>query len=107
MKIEEILKLIDLEKKATPRPWYVRHMDDDMRMGALAISRRPQTLNAENMRDGTWPGEDFIAACLIQSPPYAVIDDNRYEENAELISCIRNNLPEILQLAILALKHNK
>lgn len=104
MTIEEIRRLADLEKNASPAPWHVRHLDDDACMGAVAISRTSETFSNESMRAGTWPTEDVVAVCLLQSPPYAMIDDDKFEENAELIAAIRNALPELLRLAGQALK---
>ena len=51
------------------------------------------------MRSGAWPGEEIVAACLIQSPAYVVPADLRHEENAKLIAVVRTALPELLRLA--------
>ncbi len=104
MNIDDLRKLANLERNASPAPWHVRHFDDDACMGAVAIARTSETFSNESMRAGTWPSEDVVAACLIQSPPYAMVDDDRFEENAELIAAVRNALPELLRLAELALK---
>lgn len=70
-----------------------------MCMSAYAVSTSPDTGKNEDMRSGTWPGSEVVAACLIQSPPYAVPADERYEENAKLIAAMRTALPELLRLA--------
>ncbi len=101
---DDLERLIALESRASAAPWHVLHLDDDMRMGAVAVSRSPEAPDGQNMRAGTWPGADIVAACLIQSPPYAVTSDDRFEENAELIAEVRNALPELLRLAKIALK---
>ncbi|WP_423141671.1 hypothetical protein ACOYW6_12705 [Parablastomonas sp. CN1-191] len=103
MKIADLEALARLEESATPGPWFVQHLDDDMRMGAIAVSRSQEHGPDENMRSGTWPTEDIVAACLIQSPPYAAIADDRHAENAELIAEMRNALPALLDLARSAL----
>jgi hypothetical protein len=98
-------RLDALGKAATAGPWYVRRFDDEMRQGAYAVSTSPgpSTGEDEDMRSGTWPGEDIVAACLIQSPPYVVPADDRFEENARLIAAVRNALPEPIRLARLGL----
>jgi hypothetical protein len=103
MKLEDLNRLEALDKAATPGPWYVRQLDDDMCQGAVAISCKPDDGMVPSMRAGNWPGHEIIAACLIQSPPYAVVDDDKFEDNAELIAAIRNCLPELLLFARAAL----
>ena len=106
MKISEIDALAALEKSASDGPWYVRHMDDEDYMGAVAIANTPPVSVEGSMRSGGWPGNSVIAVCLLQAPSYAIIDDDRFEENARLICEIRNNLPEILRLARLGLSNS-
>lgn len=101
---DDLEQIASLERRASSAPWYVRHLDDDMHMGAVAVSRSPEASGNESMRSGNWPSEDVVAACLIQSPPYAMTSDDRFEENAELIAVVRNALPELLRLASLALE---
>ena len=83
MTFEQLEALEALEQMASAGPWYVRELDDELRMGAYAVSTRPDTGANEDMRSGTWPGSEIVAACLIQSPPYAVPADDRYLENAK------------------------
>ncbi|MEI6643637.1 MAG: hypothetical protein WCL10_16530 [Novosphingobium sp.] len=104
MKIEDLNRLEALRAVATPGPWHVCRLDDQLCQGAIAISNHPQSQRVLSMHAGDWPGHDIIAACLIQDPPYAVIADNRFEENAALIAAVRNHLPELLRLAKLALE---
>jgi len=99
MTFEQLEALEALERTASAGPWYVRRLDDEMCMGAYAVSTSPDTGACEDMRSGRWPGSEIVAACLIQSPPYAVPADDRYEENAELIAVMRTALPELLRLA--------
>ena len=77
-----------------------------MRMGAYAVSTHPETGNSEDMRSGSWPSSEIVAACLIQSPPYVTPADDRYRENAMLIARVRSALPELLRLASLGLQHS-
>lgn len=102
---DELDRLVELERKASTGPWYVRELDDEMSMGAVAVTRSPEISHVtQSMRLGTWPSGEIVAACLVQSPPYAMTDDNKFDENAELIAAVRNALPELLRLARLALK---
>jgi len=100
---EDLDALEALEQSASKAPWYVRQLDDDLCMGACAVSTRPDTGKNESMRSGAWPGEEIVAACLIQSPPYVVPADDKFEENARLIAEMRTVLPELLRLARLGL----
>jgi len=101
---EDLDALEALERLASAGPWYVRSLDDEMCMGAVAVSTHPDTGLNENMRAGSWPGEEIVAACLIQGPPYVIPADDRFEENAELIAAVRTALPELLRLARLGLE---
>jgi len=104
MTLEQLDALEALERSASAGPWYVRRLDDEMCMGAYAVATTPDTGTNEGMRSGTWPGSEVVAACLIQSPPYAVPADDRYEENAKLIATMRTVLPDLMRLARLALE---
>jgi hypothetical protein len=76
----------------------------DIRMGAIAVSTHPDTGANEDMRSGTWPGSQMVAACLVQSPPYVVPGDDHHAENAQLIAAMRTALPHLLRLARLGLR---
>lgn len=104
MTLEELEALEALERVASTAPWYVRQLDDEMRMSAIAVSTRPDTGVNEDMRSGIWPGSQIVAACLVQSPPYVVPGDDRHEENAQLIAAMRTALPDLLRLARLGLR---
>jgi hypothetical protein len=101
---EDLDALEVLEQSASAGPWHVRRLDDELCMGACAVSTRPDMGMNESMRLGIWPGEEIVAACLIQSPPYVMPADDRFEENARLIAELRNALPELLRLARLGLQ---
>jgi hypothetical protein len=103
MDLKAIEELALLETRASAGPWYVRRLDDELCMGALAVSTRPDTGANESMRFGNWPGSEIVAACTIQSPPYVVPADDRDEENARLIAAMRNALPGLLRLARIGL----
>ncbi len=91
--------LAALDFAATPGPWFIRNLDDEMCQGARAVSTRPDTGANESMRSGRWPGAEIVAACLIQAPPYVIPADGREEENSALIAAMRNALPELIRLA--------
>jgi hypothetical protein len=103
LQIKDLEHLASLEAAASIGPWFVRFLDDEYCMGAVAVSTRPDTLKHEAMRNGGWPGEEIVAACLIQQPAYVVPADDRYDENAALIAALRNAAPELLRLARSAL----
>ena len=90
-------ELADLSDAATAGPWYVRQMDDNMSMGAIAIATEPDVGKNEYLMDGAIFG--VLAATLIQDPPYVMRDDQREQQNAELIVAMRNALPELIRLA--------
>lgn len=104
MTSEDIDKLMELEQAATPGPWYVRLLDDEYAMGAVAVATEPETDVVESMRFGSWPEHLIVAACLIQQPRYVVPPDDKYDENAALIAAMRTALPELLRLAKIGLK---
>ena len=104
MTAEDIDHLLSLHEAATPGPWYVRSLDDELCMSAVAVSTEPQTRDEKSMRNDTWPGGESVAACLIQAPAYVVPADHKYDENADLIATMRTALPELLRLAKIGLK---
>ena len=55
------------------------------------------------MRDGTWPLDVVVAACLLQQPRYVDPPDQKWDENAALIAEVRTALPELLRLARIGL----
>lgn len=91
-------RLRTLDQAATPGPWYVRLMDDDLCMGATAIATEPNTSGDNDQLCDYWV-HGVIAATLIQYPEYVIPRDGRDRENAELIVAMRNALPELLRLA--------
>lgn len=104
MDLEKLELLEGLCAAASPAPWHVLELDDDSCMGALAVVNSGDVIQNGSMRAGTWPSGSVIAACLIQSPPYVVPDDDRFEANARLIAELRNTFPELLRLARKALE---
>lgn len=91
---------------ATPGPWYVRMLDDEGCMCAVALSTAPPSPADEkiSMRWGNWPTEQILGATLIQSPPYANHTVGRWDEDAALVAALRNAGPELLRLARLGLE---
>jgi hypothetical protein len=107
MTTEDLDRLEKLEERASAAPWHVRQqLDDDMCMGAIAVALTPDVEENASMRAGTWPSKDVVAACLIQSPPYATVHDDRFQENAELIALVRNSLSDLIKLARLGLERD-
>lgn len=104
MSLDELDTLSLLDRSASAGPWFIRKLDDEVCCGAYAVSTCPDTGRKEDMRSGAWRGEEMVAACLIQNPPYVVPEDDRFEENAALIAAARNALPELIRLARLALQ---
>lgn len=96
---EELDQLAVLSEAATRGPWHVRHLNDEMHQCAYAVSTKPDTGAGEDMRSGVWPGDEIVAACLIQSPPYVIPSDDKFQENAQLIAAVRTALPELIRLA--------
>jgi hypothetical protein len=96
---EQLEELEHLVSSASKSPWYVSEMDDEACMGAVAVTTTLQTTGARSMRAGTWPSEDVVAACLVQSPPYATISDDKFIENAQLIAFMRNHIEDLIAIA--------
>jgi hypothetical protein len=89
--------LEELDQAASTAPWFVEHLDDDMCMGLVAVANgRPSTAPLGG-RD--WRGDQIVAACLVQSPPYVSPVDERWDQNAQLIAQMRNALPDLIRLA--------
>src|SRR5215207_5461724 len=95
----DLENLAKLDAAATPGPWHVRFMDDEHSMNSVAVSTRPDTGAHESMRAGELPGDEIVAATLIQQPAYIVPADDRWDENAVLIATVRSALPELIRLA--------
>jgi hypothetical protein len=74
---------------ATPGPWHVHWVDDDLSMNARVIARE----------DGTGERHDHknnVAIVLLQHPQYADVGDGRWDENAEFIVRARLRWPELV-----------
>jgi hypothetical protein len=96
-------RLQELDRAASPGPWFVRHLDDDHAMSAVAVSTQPETGDFGSMREGDWPLDVVVAACLLQQPRYVDPPDQKWDENAVLIAEVRTALPELLRLARIGL----
>lgn len=88
----DLTELADLEAEATPAPWTQDRFDDQYCMTAIGV-------RADLPDDDGRLMNEFIAATLIQQPPYIMPSDNRCMANARLIAEVRNALPELLRLA--------
>lgn len=90
--------LCDLDSAATPGPWYVRPMDDDMCCCATAVATKPST-SGDNDDLTSSADHGVVAATYLQHRDYVMPPDNKGKENAELIAAVRTALPELLRLA--------
>lgn len=93
---EQLAELEELAEKATPRPWYVRHLDDDVAMSLIGISTQKDSGFSERfglMFDGT----ELLAATLIQHPRYVDSADKKWHENADYIVAAANALPSLIE----------
>ena len=96
---DDLDHLEDLHRRASAAPWFVRRLDDEHFMSAIAISTIPDAGAHESKRVDNWPGAEIVAATLIQQPAYVVPLDQRWDENAELISALRNATADLIRLA--------
>jgi hypothetical protein len=89
--------LAEIEERvqaATPGPWFVRYLDDDVAMNLVAVSTAPDTSLAER-----WPAFDhreIITATLVQHPHYVDVADERWDENAAFIAHARADVPRLI-----------
>lgn len=103
MNSDDLEKLAQLDRAATPGPWFVQLLDDDHAMNAVAVCTKAQSGVGGSMRAGTWPLDDVVAACLLQEPRYVDPPDTKWDANAALIAEVRTALPELLRLAKIGL----
>ncbi|WP_329089577.1 hypothetical protein [Streptosporangium sp. NBC_01469] len=91
---EELAAIEELAEAATPGPWFIRHLDDEVAMSLVAISTVPDTGHGER-----WPDFDhheIVAATLIQHPRYVGVADGRWDENAQFIANARQDIPRLI-----------
>jgi hypothetical protein len=91
-------ELLALAKSATPRPWFVRDVDDTHASSLVAISTKEGTCNNEH-----WPNFDpseIVAATLVQNPRYVSIADEKWDENARYIVAAVTVLPFLIEEVI-------
>ena len=94
--------LARLDVAATPGPWYVRSMDDDLCCGARAVATKPNTSgDNDDLTASTHHG--IVAATSLQHHDYVMPADGKGIENADLIAAVRTALPELLRLARLGM----
>ena len=92
---EELTRLLELATKATPTPWFVRHLDDSHAMNLVAVSTV-----ADTGRNEIWPdfnANEIVAATLMQEPRYVDVADGKWDENAEYIAAAANVLPYLIK----------
>jgi hypothetical protein len=90
---QELQELLNLAKHATPRPWYVRHLDDSHAMNLTAISTSPDTVAGERWPD--FNSGEIVEATLIQEPRYVDVSDGKWDENAAYITAAANHLTSL------------
>src|SRR5262249_1802363 len=95
---QELQDLLELANRATPRPWYVRHLDDSHAMNLTAISVTPDTGKGEMWPD--FASREIIAATLVQEPRYVDIADGKWDENATYIVAAANYLTSLIEEVI-------
>jgi hypothetical protein len=94
MREEELEEIEELCSAATPGPWYVRTLDDELAMNLVAVSTAPDSGRAER-----WPDFDhcdIVAATLVQHPRYVDSGDERWDENAAFIAMAREAVPRLV-----------
>ena len=91
----QLKELLTLAHKATPIPWYVRHLDDDQAMSLVAISTVPDTGKGERWPD--FDPKEIVAATLVQSPRYTSIADKKWDENATYIVAAAGVVPALVE----------
>lgn len=96
-------ELTALHEGASPAPWHVCFTNDIVCMSAVMVTKNPSVGREFNPYGDDWPSADVVAACLLQEPDIAGVDDGRWAANARLIASVRNNLPELLRLARIGL----
>jgi len=92
---EELVQLLEMAKKATPRPWFVRHLDDTHAMNFIGISTVADAARADR-----WPEFDhgeIVAATLVQEPRYVAVADGKWDENAAYIAAAADALPSLIE----------
>lgn len=101
---EQLRHLLQLARKATPTPWYVRHLDDSDAMNLVAISTTQDSGKVE--RFPHFNAKELIAATLVQAPRYVDIADEEWDENAAFIAAAANAIPLLVE-ELLALRKTK
>ena len=93
---EQLEELAELAKRATSRPWYIRHLNDELAMNLIGISTQKDSGLGE--RFGIlFSGDELLAATLIQHPRYVDCADQKWHENAEYIVAAVNALPSLIE----------
>lgn len=93
---EQLQELEELAEKATPRPWYVRRLDDKSAMTLIGISTEKESGLCERF-DVMFDGKELLAATLIQDPRYVDNADKKWQENADYIVAAANALPSLIE----------
>jgi hypothetical protein len=98
MNEQELAELQKACDSATPGPWYVVEMDDDVCMSAYAVATVPHAdapPNEDSERNGDH--NKRIALTLWQDPRIVDIEDAKWVHNANFICAARNALPTLLE----------
>lgn len=94
MSEDELEEIEEICLAATPGPWFVRFLDDELAMSLVAVST-----SVESKGPRRWPGFDpgeIVAATLVQRPRYVDSADERWDENATFIAMAREAVPRLL-----------
>ena len=98
MTADDLDHLLAMHAAASPGPWSLRHMDDDLCCCATAVATQPNVSgDHDDLTMSTFHG--VVAATYLQHRDYVRPADDRGVENDELIATVRTALPELLRLA--------
>lgn len=62
-------KLTSLDEVATPGPWHMRELNDDLCMSGIGVATEPDRYLEEHcFIDPDWPTDKLVAVCLLQEP---------------------------------------
>lgn len=99
---EELKAIRKRASEATPGPWFAAATDDDMCMNALFVTTEPTPFEHSNTH-GMSPGdkdskpEKVVAITLLQSPPLAYHEAQRWDEDTLFIAHAREDVPALIE----------
>ena len=100
---DDLDELGHLDASASAAPWHIMNTKAGF-MSATFVLKNPSKGRTYEAYGDEAQHDDVVAACLLQHPQIAAVDDGRYAANAQLIAKVRNALPELLRLARLGME---